>query len=676
MPEHCISGAVYVASESAFYLVDFSYDGRGTGAFFWAGDTSTPDGRGEALPDENGTYRPLARYDKKTIIIRLENSKTIRDYRYLAVYCPQSSTILAHVKIPAGLDYPKPAIVATHVSGAHNTSVKAIVVEDKKTLVLRSFYYDASASDAYFLVGKEGASAGRRGAIVQKRTIIRTGRPKEYTNAHLSLTLPGNATVDDIDWFSVHCANCAKPLIYVRIPKNLNVPPGSVWSPRKKSRLGFLSLQKVPDDPSQFLNCEAIIADKIQVGWHLEADTITFHVRARAMPGTWTAFGVSGAPEKSMMEGADVAVLFIKAPDNQVNVVDFHLTAKAQCSGSSGVCPDTVQGGTDDLTLKKGSYANGILEAVYSRKLTTADSKDKPIPATGRVAVVAAQGPTNKDQPETVLYHTMIYTSAPVLLQFDRSPKRECPAMAGHGAPPPPPSGGPKLFGGRDLFKKYNIDTFTARIGPTAGVNGYEKITGGAGWGIAWWINEELIPILHVERGKTYKFIVEGGTDPSLPSKYHPFYITDSSTGGGSKEEAAKLGKPGHQLYAGVVLDSQNKPNVSKGTGRYCKWEEDLATSDNAQTWEEYKKTLKLECEPGQSGEFTWTPDQNTPNLVYYQCFTHNYLGWKISVTNPGEEDKPLGEVSSEDEAKGMAARGSSMSPLLLLFGCLLTVMP
>ncbi|KAK8769610.1 hypothetical protein V5799_013924, partial [Amblyomma americanum] len=55
MPEHCISGAVYVASESAFYLVDFSYDGRGTGAFFWAGDTSTPDGRGEALPDENGT---------------------------------------------------------------------------------------------------------------------------------------------------------------------------------------------------------------------------------------------------------------------------------------------------------------------------------------------------------------------------------------------------------------------------------------------------------------------------------------------------------------------------------------------------------------------------------------------------------------------------------------------
>ena len=56
--------------------------------------------------------------------------------------------------------------------------------------------------------------------------------------------------------------------------------------------------------------------------------------------------------------------------------------------------------------------------------------------------------------------------------------------------------------------------------------------TGQVGWGIAWYINGTLIPELIVERGKTYTFIVEGGTDPDDLSNYHPLYITDSIGGG------------------------------------------------------------------------------------------------------------------------------------------------
>ena len=55
---------------------------------------------------------------------------------------------------------------------------------------------------------------------------------------------------------------------------------------------------------------------------------------------------------------------------------------------------------------------------------------------------------------------------------------------------------------------------------------------GFAGWGIAWFINGNLIPELVVERGLTYTFIVYGGDDPSDAGNYHPFYITDSRTGG------------------------------------------------------------------------------------------------------------------------------------------------
>ena len=55
---------------------------------------------------------------------------------------------------------------------------------------------------------------------------------------------------------------------------------------------------------------------------------------------------------------------------------------------------------------------------------------------------------------------------------------------------------------------------------------------GNAGWGIAWYINDTLIPELVVQRGKTYTFIVFGGDDSTQSGNYHPFYITDSESGG------------------------------------------------------------------------------------------------------------------------------------------------
>jgi hypothetical protein len=38
-------------------------------------------------------------------------------------------------------------------------------------------------------------------------------------------------------------------------------------------------------------------------------------------------------------------------------------------------------------------------------------------------------------------------------------------------------------------------------------------------WGIAWYINDLLIPEITVERGQTYTFIVEGGDDSSNPAR-------------------------------------------------------------------------------------------------------------------------------------------------------------
>ena len=56
--------------------------------------------------------------------------------------------------------------------------------------------------------------------------------------------------------------------------------------------------------------------------------------------------------------------------------------------------------------------------------------------------------------------------------------------------------------------------------------------SGRPGWGISWYINGTLIPELVVERGRTVKFLVYGGDVPADNVNYHPFYITNSETGG------------------------------------------------------------------------------------------------------------------------------------------------
>ena len=74
--------------------------------------------------------------------------------------------------------------------------------------------------------------------------------------------------------------------------------------------------------------------------------------------------------------------------------------------------------------------------------------------------------------------------------------------------------------------------TIRVQIGQSGGQRGYAGITGQPGWGIAWYLNGLLIPNITVIRGRTYRFIVEGGRDPSQPARYHPFYITSSERGG------------------------------------------------------------------------------------------------------------------------------------------------
>lgn len=54
--------------------------------------------------------------------------------------------------------------------------------------------------------------------------------------------------------------------------------------------------------------------------------------------------------------------------------------------------------------------------------------------------------------------------------------------------------------------------------------------------------------------------------------------------------------------------------------GRYCEWKHrSIDRSDEIDTFEEYMKTLELECENGEPGFLNWTVPMDAPELLYYQ---------------------------------------------------------
>lgn len=71
--------------------------------------------------------------------------------------------------------------------------------------------------------------------------------------------------------------------------------------------------------------------------------------------------------------------------------------------------------------------------------------------------------------------------------------------------------------------------TFSVRIGPAGGKRGYTPITGQPSWGIAWYINDMLIPDIYVIRGETYTFTIEGGNDRTNPARLVINFFNDTT---------------------------------------------------------------------------------------------------------------------------------------------------
>ncbi|KAF5296682.1 hypothetical protein FQR65_LT10223 [Abscondita terminalis] len=714
---HGVSGEVYAVDARTLILKDFTYDGQGPAAYFYAGSTRSPGVGGFRLTDENGSPEVIRRYRKENVILTLPEGKTLNSIKWFSVWCEEFTVNFGDVKIPRNFDYPRPRKVDA-LRGVHGVSSDNIAIVDAQTLLVPNFSYDGEAPDAKFWVGR-GSKPSPQGIRVPDEN----GKEeplRRYDRKTVVLTLPGDLTIFDIGHFGIWCEAFTVDFGHIQIPPNMNVPP---------------SLRMLGVSPQSKLNCEVLLDDlAFQVRWAIAGDIVVLQLVSKLDEDEYMSFGISGDDSKTEMVGGDVAVAWIDKNTLKGHVDDYYLQAKSQCSGPSGSCPDNkfkvLQNNTNSVTTLYATIVNGYSIVTYKRPLRQSDEFDKEIYTNASQPIIWAIGPLN--QRDEVSFHSR-WIKKNHFINFGRFAKWNCPmpeaeqplmkmiipnrsqkfqeiedSFIENVEPPQLPTNrgrkpqrrrgesnrgsirqetleniskdseramsrtrqsvkrGPQIDKQKAVpspapASKKNAweipaiqcyepedGVFYAQMGPTGGKRGYPAITGHVGWGISWYINGLLIPEINVVRGKTYTFVVEGGSDPETPAKYHPFYITDDPIGGyehKTPEEKAKI-----KVFAGVRLD-RNGNIQPTGTGRLCHWTyQGENEADDFESFGAYQRSLELKCDQGEPGVVQFTPDHNTPNTIYYQCFTHRHLGWKINVL-----DNCDGETAASEKHASVA---------------------
>ncbi|KAF6018950.1 hypothetical protein EB796_022771 [Bugula neritina] len=414
------------------------------------------------------------------------------------------------------------------------------------------------------------------------------------------------------------------------------------------------------------MNCEKL-DDDLQVSWLIEGDVITIELAGNIDRNKdYMAFGLSGSETATAMINADVVVADFR--DNDMpRAIDYHLTSYAQCAGNGGACPDTSSSNSaaDDVMTVTGQVTNGITRVKYQRALTTGDvgtNKDKVFKVDGsQQTIVWAIGPLNTKMEAAKHYNGKRQSTTTLTkINFNRTVADNCPSFVVLDDVELPDFQPHHLYGEEGTV-------FTVEIGQAGSEQGYKALTGLPSWGIAWYVNGILIPELHLKRGVSYTFRVGGGTDPKEGSKYHPLYFTNDVEGGYN------------QTGNGTIYPGKVDGNAMQyAVGGYCEWK--LRSSAVARLdsgfiypcFETFQKDLYLDCDnTGEYTDFVFTPDSSTPDLLYYQCYTHKSLGWKVHVY----DELPTNRIADIPCLAESFATCSSVSISLLILLALLNLL-
>nr|XP_045620798.1 protein Skeletor, isoforms B/C-like [Procambarus clarkii] len=629
------SGNISILDARTFYIPNLHYDGLGPDAYFWVGKGTHPDPKGQKIPNEMGSLDVLRAYEGEDIELQLPENLTVYDIDYLGVWCVTYKHNFGHVQIPRPEElWVPPALGQTRIKLDEDLGVQ----------------YSEDEKDTYQTVDSKLPEATTTTTITTtnfERQPPHKHREDEIYDHETRHQAAGSRT--DIDSGSDSQAGSNTGSGHSNKGGASFLSPSShllLVLPLTLVLLVPLVLGSTPVAGSlvhitpEFDNCRQL-SDDLQVEWRGKEEEVHIRLSAKMAEDQYIAFGISPTSGKPEMLNSDIVVAYYDKDDGSFHAVDYSVTAKSQCDGTYGVCPDERVNGRNDASVIGGERRNGVTSITFSRPYETNDQLDMPISRyADPITVIAAIGQLNTRKEAN--YHDEFVTKNNVILDFTSVEGNSCTSLVGSGHET-------QHYQPWSPIILQNITNFTATIGPTGGYSGYSAITHRTYWGIAWWINDKLIPEIYVKRGQTYYFSVSGGNDHTNNARYHPLYITSSPEGGFQQKTAEEQTR--ERIFAGVSYSKMGTPEPT-AAGDLCEWQHTAKDAwEDSLSIDEYKDTLYKKCDGDSPGLLVWTVEEDTPDLVYYQCYNHRNMGWKIHVFDSGYKLRQEGDNGGSSKA-------------------------
>lgn len=605
---HQVAGDVYAVDQYTLLITGFSYDGNGADTFFWAGATNRPGPQGFIVPDEYGMTNVLGRYFNKDFTLTLPEKKKLTDIKWFAVYDLSSQNAFGDVYMAEEFEPPSTQTIAQLSRKSHAVSSGPIQIVDAKTLIIPDFTYNGAGKDTYFWVGVGPQPSSKGSKVPDEYGYLEPLRL--YSKETITIELPGDMTIFDIDWFSVYDVKGKENFGSLLIPDSPNVPP---------------SLVKIIPHKSALPNCIQLHKD-LQASWEVFGPQITIQLAGLVEEDEYIAFGQSGSTDKLQMLGSDITVAYVDG--YRGFAVDYNITANSPCvkvlGQYKGVCKDTLVGGQDDNQLHTSSREDGINIITYRRTLKPYDPGDREYSTELDTQLIWAIG--KLDSNKEPAFHS-IYPRSGISVKLGQT-YRECLPFTTSNKEIQNAWDRPKII-------DRALRVYTATLGPAGGRRGYQGITGMPSvGGLAWYINGLLIPEIWMRRGFTYAIRIYGGNNPHSAELYNPLIISDEPNGG--LERRSEEANRHIRVLAGVQYTLRGQPRPTTA-GPLCLARHngvDRRLDDDFPTFRKFNKSLVTTCEPGEPAILEVTPNTTWPDIVYYNSYTHMNMGWKIHIVD------------------------------------------
>ncbi len=108
--------------------------------------------------------KTLGAYSNQNIVLRLPEGKTLRDIKWLSVWCREFKVNFGDLLIPRNLAVPSPVEIPALSRLAHGVSSSPITIVDAQTFLIPNFQYDGQGPAGYWWATR-GQRQGPKGLI-------------------------------------------------------------------------------------------------------------------------------------------------------------------------------------------------------------------------------------------------------------------------------------------------------------------------------------------------------------------------------------------------------------------------------------------------------------------------------------------------------------------------------